>query len=144
MSTVVNVMQTRMVGRAFTRVVNESVKYCLGIGSGVYSVQKAATDSIGTTTVTLTNVVVGSRYRIEVASTGALAEPAANAEGTTSNSDPLPITLNLYAAGNSNNSLRIKVRKGSAATKYQPFETQVTLSAQAQSVYIAQVPDPIA
>lgn len=112
-------------------------------GGLVITKLRLPTDSIGTTTVTLTNVVVGSRYRIEVADTGALAEPTTNAEGT-AGASIVNITLNLYAAGNSNNSMRIKVRKGSAATKYQPYETQATLIAQAQSVYIAQVPDPIA
>lgn len=101
------------------------------------------TDPVGTTTLTLTNVVVGSRYRIERQGDGSLATPTANAEGVAA-SATVPITLDYYAAGNANNDVRIKVRKGTAAPKYLPFETQATLGAAAQSTYVAQVADPIA
>ena len=53
-------------------------------------------------------------------------------------------TVPYYTNGNANNDLKVKVRKGTAAPKYQPFETQVTAGAGSQSVYIAQVADPIA
>lgn len=111
--------------------------------SEVYSQQRLSTDALGTTTLTLTNVVVGSRYRIERQGDGSLATPTANAEGV-AGSSTVAITLDYYAAGNANNDVRIKVRKGTAAPKYLPFETQATLDAAAQSTYVAQVADPIA
>lgn len=109
----------------------------------VYSLSPLPTDSVGVTTLTLTNVVVGSRYRIERQGDGSLATPTANAEGV-AGSSTVAITLDYYAAGNANNDVRIKVRKGTAAPKYLPFETQATLGAAAQSTYVAQVADPIA
>lgn len=122
-------------------VVPDGIKAAMIVGYGQHSIQKLSTDSIGTTTVTLTNVVVGSRYRIEVAGTGALAEPTANAEGVAASST-VPITLNLYAAGNANNALRVKVRKATpGSTAYRPFETQLTLSAAAQSAFVGQIED---
>lgn len=110
---------------------------------GAVGRQRLPSEPVGTTTVTLTNVVSGSRYRIERQSDGSLATPTANAEGV-AGSSTVAITLDYYAAGNANNDVRIKVRKGTAAPKYLPFETQATLGAAAQSTYVAQVADPIA
>ena len=109
----------------------------------LFGLQRLSTDSIGVTTLTLTNVVVGSRYRIERAADGSLATPTGNAEGV-AGASTVAITLDYYSAGNANNDLRIKVRKGTSAPKYLPFETQATIGAAAQSVYVAQVADPIA
>ena len=110
----------------------------LAVAAGAFARQRLADDSIGTTQLTLTNIVAGSRFRIEVASTGALCEPAANTTGVFSAN---PITLKYYPASNPLNSVRIKVRKSSAAPLYKPFETLTTIGASAQSVYIAQIPD---
>lgn len=105
--------------------------------------QRLPTEAIGSTTLTLTNIVVGSRYRIERAGDGSLATPTGNAEGVAADTD-VPITLDVYAPGNANNNLRIKVRKGTSAPKYLNFETLTTLILAAQSIYIAQVADTIA
>jgi len=115
----------------------------LGMGGLGYSIQKGPTDAIGSTTLSLTNIAAGSSYRIEVASTGALASPSGSAAGVYA-SGALDITLDLFAPGSAENALRIKVRKGSAGPKYQPFETQTTMSAAPQAVFVAQVIDPIA
>jgi hypothetical protein len=105
--------------------------------------QLLPTDVVGSMTLTLTNVVVGSRYRIERQGDGSLATPTGNAEGV-AGASTVTITLDYYAGGSANNDLRIKVRKGSSAPKYQPFETLATIAAGAQSVYVAQVADTIA
>lgn len=93
------------------------------------------TDSVGTFVLTLTNLVVGSAVRIEIASTGALVELRTAASSTEVFNVPA------YASGNALNDLRIKVRKGSAAPLYKPYETQSTALVGTQSVFIAQIPD---
>ena len=95
-------------------------------------------DPIGVFTLTLTNLVVGSAIRIEIASAGALVE------FRTATLTSEVFTIPAYSGGSANNDLRIKVRKGTAAPKYQPVETQATASVGSQSIYIAQVADPIA
>jgi uncharacterized protein YcnI len=89
-------------------------------------------------TLTLTNVVIGSRIRIEEQASGALIEDRA-ATGTTE-----VFTVPVYSGGNPSNDLRIKVRKGTSGPKYQPFETLAVAAIGTQSVYIAQVADAIA
>lgn len=110
---------------------------------GMLSLGALPDDPVGAMTITLTNMVVGSRYRIERQSDGSLAEPSASAEGVASSST-VSISLSYYATGNSNNDLRIKARKGTSAPKHLPFETLATIGPGDQSVYIAQVLDPIA
>ena len=94
-----------------------------------------ATDPIGTFALTLTNVVVGSSIQIEdQAGTTTLYN------GTAATSSPL-INLSAYAGGSGLNNLRIKVRKGSAAPYYIPWETVTTALVGSQSIYVAQIPD---
>lgn len=97
-----------------------------------------STDPIGTFSLTLTNVVVGSRVHIEKQSDGTEYHDSVVASST------VVVSLSAYASGSPNNDLRIKVRKASSAPKYQPFETYATAVVGSQSVYIAQIPDPIA
>lgn len=97
--------------------------------------QALATDAIGTFTLTLTNVIVGSAIQIEdQAGTTTLYN------GTAASSSPV-IALSAYAGGSPLNDLRIKVRKGSAAPYYQPWETLATAVVGSASIYVAQVPD---
>ena len=97
--------------------------------------QTISTDSIGTFALTLTNVVVGSAIQIEdQAGTTTLYN------GTAATSTLL-INLSAYAGGSGLNSLRIKVRKGSASPFYQPFETLTTAFVGSQSIYVAQIAD---
>lgn len=98
----------------------------------VVSRGRLSTDAVGTCAVTIQNAVVGSRYRIEVASTGTLV-----AEGDVATAD-FTENVPLYPAGNPANTLRIKIRKGTSAPFYRPFETQVVAQAAPQVAYILQ------
>lgn len=106
-------------------------------GLAVFGVQRLPTDPIGSTTVTLTNVVSGSAIRVEEAD-GTLRE------SRTVTSSTEAFSLSVYSSGSAKNDLVIKVRKGTAAPKYLPFETQATLSLTDQSIFVAQVADTIA
>lgn len=97
--------------------------------------QSLPTDPIGNFTLTLTNVVPGSAIQIE-SQDGTTTLHNSTASGSTVN-----ITLQAYAAGSPLNDLRIKVRKGSAAPYYQPYETLTTAVVGAQSIYVSQIPD---
>lgn len=104
-------------------------------GSSVFGLQRLPTDPIGTFSLTLTNVVVGSVIQIEdQAGTTTLYN------GTAATSTPL-INLSAYAGGSGLNDLRIKVRKGTATPFYRPFETLTTAVVGSQSIYVAQIPD---
>ncbi len=100
-----------------------------------YGIQRLSTDPIGTCILTLINVVSGSQIYIS---------PQTDSTNSLYSGTETSITLNVYSAGNPLNDLRIRVRKASAAPKYQPYETLVTISTSPQSVYIAQVLDAIA
>lgn len=122
--------------RACTVVVTDTVvNRAYSIGTGGYSKQKSSTDPIGPFQLTLTNVVVGSAIQVEdQAGTTTLYN------GTASSSTAV-ISLSAFPAGNPLNLLRIKVRKGSAAPYYQPWETLSTAFIGAASTYVAQIPD---
>lgn len=92
-------------------------------------------DSLGTFTLTLTNVVVDSAVRIESQSGGATLY-----SGTAAGSTVI-ISLAAYAPGDALNDLRIKVRKGTSSPYYQPFETLASAFVGAQSIYVSQIPD---
>ena len=92
-------------------------------------------DPIGTHTLTLTNVVIGSRIHIETQGDGTtLHDSVADAATET-------ISLSAYASGSAYNALRIKVRKGTGSPTYKPFETLATAIVGAQSIYVGQIPD---
>ena len=101
----------------------------------LYSLSSLPTDSIGNYALTLTNVVVGSAVQVEVASTGAVVT------NTTAAAPSVALTIPAYAAGAAANSLRIKVRKGSASPYYQPYETLATAFVGAASIYVSQISD---
>lgn len=109
----------------------------------VFGPQRLATEPVGTFTLRLTNIVSGSRYRISRSGDNSLATPTGVAEGV-AGATTVDITLDLYAAGNSNNNLAIDVRKGTSATKYLPFRTQATAQSGTVTAYISQVADTIA
>lgn len=92
------------------------------------------TDPIGNFTLTLTNLVVGSAIRIETQA-GALVEYRV-ADATSE-----VFSVPAYAPGNASNDLRIKVRKGTAAPFYQPYETLATASVGSASIYVSQIQD---
>ena len=92
-------------------------------------------DPVGTTTVTLTNVIDGSSLQVESQS-GSTTVHNSVVSGTSKS-----VLLPVYASGNPLNDLRIKVRKGSAAPYYQPWETLLTVAVGSQSIYVAQISD---
>ena len=107
-------------------------------GAVSYGEMRLPTDPIGTFNLTLTNVAVGSRIHVEKQSDGT------SFYDNLATSSTVVISLSAYAAGSAYNDLRIKVRKGSTAPKYLPFETFATALVGSVSVYVAQVPDTIA
>lgn len=105
------------------------------IGACVSSVTALPTDPIGAHTLTLTNVVVGSRIAIR------------DQANTTTRYDQIAATstivipLSVYSAGSSLNDWRIKVRKASTGTTYVPYETLMTATVGSSSIYVSQIPD---
>jgi hypothetical protein len=98
----------------------------------VLSRGRLATDSIGNFSLTLTNLVIGSRVHIQVTSTGvAVDDIVADATSET-------MVIPAYSPGSANNDLTIKVRKASATPFYRPYRTQVTALVGSQSIYIEQ------
>lgn len=104
------------------------------IGSAI-GVSRWPTDPIGAFALMLTNVVVGSAIQIETQ------DGSTTLYNGTASSTSQTIALDAYAAGSPLNSLRIKVRKGSAAPYYQPYETLTTAFVGSQFIYVAQIPD---
>lgn len=93
------------------------------------------TDPIGNFTLTLNNVVIGSRIHIETQGDGTtLHDSVADATDET-------IVLSAYASGSAYNDLRIKVRKASESPTYKPYETLATAIAGSASIYVSQIPD---
>lgn len=85
-------------------------------------------------TITLSNVVVGSMYEIyNLTTTTTLATGTAGAS-----------TVAITAVASNNDTLRIRVRKASSGTKYIPFETQAIITNLSASVYVSQIEDLIA
>jgi len=98
------------------------------------SIERLPSESIGVFMLTLTNCVIGSAINVETQS-GAVIENRTAVASTN------VFAIPAYVSGNPANSLRIKVRKGSAAPFYQPWETQAVATVGAQSIFVAQIPD---
>jgi len=98
------------------------------------SIQRLPDEPIGTTTITLTNLVIGSAIQVET-------QAGALVENRTADTTTEVFTLNLFAPSSAENDLRIKVRKGSAEPFYRPYETLTTLTAAAQSIFVSQISD---
>ena len=107
----------------------------VGYGNLAQGVFRFDTDAIGTLSLTLTNLVIGSAIEIQTQAAGTSLYNG-TASGTTAT-----LTLSAYGIGSANNNLRIKVRKGSTSPYYQPYETLTTAFVGSQSIYIAQVAD---
>ena len=93
------------------------------------------TDPIGIFALTLNNIVTGSSLQIESQDSSTVFHNSV-VSGTTKS-----VTLQVYAPGSALNALRIKVRKGSVAPFYQPYETLLTAVVGSASVYVSQIPD---
>ncbi len=106
----------------------------LGFGA-ILERQALPTDPIGTFTLTLTHLIDGSALQIE-SQDGTTTLHNSVVSGTSKT-----VILSVYSAGSPLNSLRIKVRKGSASPFYQPYETEATALVGSQSIYVSQIPD---
>lgn len=122
----------------FITVFGQARGIAVGVGSTALGVARLPSDPIGQHTLTLTNVAVGSRITIRDQANTTEFHNALAASST------VPITLQVYAGGSSLNNWSIRVRKSSAAPKYQPYETLMTATVGSSSIYISQIPDPIA
>lgn len=103
-------------------------------GLAALSRQSLPSDPIGNLTLTLDNIAIGSSVQIETQSGITLVNRTAAATTEL-------FSLVVYAPGSPLNSLRIKVRKGSSAPFYRPFETLTTATVGSQSIYVAQQQD---
>lgn len=99
------------------------------------AIERLPTEPVGAFTLTLTNLVVGSAIQVED-QTGANTFHNSTAGAATE-----VISLDAFGLGSSKNDLRIKVRKGSGAPFYQPYETLTVAFVGAQSIYVSQVQD---
>lgn len=104
------------------------------VHGGSFGRMRLPTESIGSFSLTLTNLVIGSAIRVETQA-GALVEYRV-ADATSE-----VFTVPAYAAGNASNDLRIKVRKGTAAPYYKDFATLTTAFVGSSSIYVVQIPD---
>lgn len=97
--------------------------------------QSLPNDPVGTHTLTLTNVIVGSRVAVrDQANTTTLYDQIAGAS-------TVGISLSVYAGGSALNNWIIKVRKASGGTTYIPYETLMTATPGSSSIYVSQIPD---
>jgi len=100
-----------------------------------FSRQTLPTDPIGSTTVTLTNIIDGSSLQIESQDASQVFHNSV-VSGTSKS-----VTLQVYAAGSPYNALRIKIRKGSASPFYIPWETILTAAVGSTEIYVSQIKD---
>lgn len=136
MTSIVQFMDAMMV---VSRAIDGVPEFNVATLGETLSIERLASEPLGSVVLTLTNVVVGSRYRVELAA-GGLATPSANAEGVAA-ATTVAITLNYFTNGSSLNNIRIKVRNASGSPTYKPFETLATLSVVPQSIYVGQILD---
>jgi hypothetical protein len=105
------------------------------LGPYVLGVCRLPADPVGIHTLTLTNVVVGSRVFIQ------------DQDKTVTHYDQIAaastvvIPLEIYGIGSPLNDWLIKVRKASSGTTYIPYETLMTATLGSSSIYVSQIPD---
>lgn len=110
----------------------KNAPFAFAVSSGTFAFP---TDPIGTHTLTLTNVVIGSRIAIrDQANTTTLYDQLAAAS-------TVVIPLSVYAGGSALNNWHIKIRKASSGTTYIPYETLMTATPGSSSIYVSQIPD---
>ena len=122
------------------RKVTESVKVVAIGGTGSFYIQTLPDDPIGTHALTLNNVAAGSRVLIrDQNDTTTLSDEIAT--GTAGTFVTYTKTLQVYAGGSPLNNWLIKVRKASAQPYFRSYETQMTATVGASSIYVSQIPD---
>lgn len=94
------------------------------------------TDPLFYAALTLNNIAIGSRYRMTRDSTGDLL-----AEGIAADTE---VSVPNIPAHENPMLVKVTVRKGTSAPKYQPGDFYGYLAKTGGSVYVAQVPDAIA
>ena len=110
----------------------DAVRNSLAFASGaVVAWQHLPTDALGECSLILQNVVIGSRYRVEIASGGTTVADGIAAGST------VVLAVPYYSIGNGNNTLRVKVRNAGAPA-YRAFETQATAAAGEVLVFVSQ------
>lgn len=118
----------------------------------IISQQRGVNDPIGTCTLRIKNGVAGSEYGVFVQSTNTESQLGGVSSGlgifrndlSAGTVADMDISFDYYPPGNINNNIRIRLRKGTSGTKYQPFETLITIGAGVNVAYAAQVIDTIA
>ncbi len=103
-------------------------------GIASFGVKRLPTDSIGTFALTLTGIIVGSAIRVETQA-GTVIEYRVAASSTEVFNVPA------FSPGSPSNDLRIKVRKGTSAPFYIPYETLAVAAVGAQSIFVSQIQD---
>lgn len=96
------------------------------------SIERLPSEPISTTTLTLTNVVSDSAWRVEDTADNSLVDSGTASGSTVNASVPWFGT---------DRTLLIKVRKGTTSPYYKPFETQAVVGGSTVSVFISQIPD---
>ena len=126
----------RLKARATCTVANAgNLLTCITINTTTTSTAQNEEYTLDFFDLTLTNVVVGSSYRVEEQVSGALIAAGVAASST------VLIEVPVAATGDPANDLRIKVRKGTAAPYYKDYVTLATAVVGSQPIYIAQIPD---
>ena len=94
------------------------------------------TDPLFYADLTLENIAVGSRYRVTRDSDG-----AELATGVASSTTEVISGVAVYSSAML---VKITVRKGTTAPKYEPLDAYAYMERGGASAYISQIPDPIA
>lgn len=100
----------------------------------VMAIERLPTEPVGTFSLTLTNLVIGSAIQVET-------QAGAPIESRTAGAGSEAFSIPAYSTGNPSNDLRIKVRKGSGSPFYIPWETLAAALVGAQAIYVSQIPD---
>jgi hypothetical protein len=97
-------------------------------------------DPIGTHALTLQHVPAGARVQVEDEN-GTTVLSSEIATGTNGTFVTYSKTLQVYAGGSALNNWRIKVRKASETPFYRPYETLMTATVGASSIYVSMIQD---
>ena len=111
--------------------------YAVPTPLGARSIARLPTDPLFYSDVELTNIVVGSRYWIALATDPDTVLASGTAASTTVTESGLPVYTNPQL-------LLVRVRKSSASTKYFPLTVYGYQDRDGASIYISQVADGIA
>ena len=135
------------VGPSFDHGINESnespqtSESRSGFGGIVSAIQRLPTDPFYYADVDVENAVVGSRYELGYDVSGVFTSFTPSIQGTVATS---AFTLSNVPSLASPMLLWLRMRKGSAATKYQPLNQKSFHSVNGVTFYVSQVEDKVA